>query len=454
MSVSIDPKAETVRVASLVVKALTDVGQAYRRDDGTWQTIRFRTTGYGEITGGALVAVLEVDTQRLPKRVTARDLVKPEMLHHLSTVCGHPVRCLNSVGVTYVVGLTPPPAAPRLPSRVPLDLDHRPTGDLPVPIGVGRDGSVWVELRDLGHTLVTGTSGSGKSSWIHAALAGLLSGTDRTRIQVALIDPKRSEFAAWAGVPQLYGEIATDDTSSAKLLDMLVGEMERRGDLLAGALARDLASYNKRAAAQVPYMLVVVDEVLDLLLGGNKAIETSLVRLAAKGRSAGILVWIATQHARYDLLPRPVALNLSTRLVFRVQDTKAAELAGCPGAQSIPRIRPGRMLARLDGEPQVMQGYYVDDAMLQTMVAALGAAPPKAKPELDELEIRMVRYAVATLDGRFVIGALVTQFGSETTHHRVRTIADRLQRRGLLLAPEAPNVGRRVTPELEAMARG
>lgn len=282
MSVSIDPKAETVRVASLVVKALTDVGQAYRRDDGTWQTIRFRTTGYGEITGGALVAVLEVDTQRLPKRVTARDLVKPEMLHHLSTVCGHPVRCLNSVGVTYVVGLTPPPAAPRLPSRVPLDLDHRPTGDLPVPIGVGRDGSVWVELRDLGHTLVTGTSGSGKSSWIHAALAGLLSGTDRTRIQVALIDPKRSEFAAWAGVPQLYGEIATDDTSSAKLLDMLVGEMERRGDLLAGALARDLASYNKRAAAQVPYMLVVVDEVLDLLLGGNKAIETSLVRLAAK----------------------------------------------------------------------------------------------------------------------------------------------------------------------------
>jgi energy-coupling factor transporter ATP-binding protein EcfA2 len=453
MSESIDPKAETVRVATLVVKALTDVGQAYRRDDGTWQTIRFRTTGYGEITGGGLVAVLEVDTQRLPKRVTARDLVKPEMLHHLSTVCGHPVRCLNSVGVTYVVGLTPPPAAPRLPSRVPLDLDHQPAGDLPVPIGVGRDGAVWIELRALGHTLVTGTSGSGKSSWIHAALAGLLSSTDRTRLQVALIDPKRSEFAAWAGVPQLYGQIATDDTSSAKLLDMLVGEMERRGDLLAGALARDLASYNKRAAAPLPYMLVVIDEVLDLLLGGNKAIETSLVRLAAKGRSAGILVWIATQHARYDLLPRPVALNLSTRLVFRVQDAKAAELAGCPGAQSIPRIRPGRMLARLDGEPQVMQGYYVDDAMLQTMVAALGAVPPKAKPELDELEIRMVRYAVATLDGRFVINALAAQFGSEATHHRIQTLGKRLERRGLLAPPEGPNFGRRVTPELEAMAR-
>lgn len=454
MNETIDPKAETVRVATLVVKALTDVGQAYRRDDGTWQTIRFRTTGYGEVTGGGLVAVLEVDTQRLPRRVTARDLVKPEMLHHLSTVCGHPVRCLNSVGVTYVIGLTPPPAAPRLPSRVPLELEHRPAGDLPVPIGIGRSGAVWVELRDLGHTLVTGTSGSGKSSWIHAALAGLLSGVNRTQLQVALIDPKRSEFAAWAGVPQLYGEIATDDTSAAKLLDMLVGEMERRGDLLAGALARDLASYNRRAASQMPYMLVVVDEVLDLLLGGNKAIETSLVRLAAKGRSAGMLVWIATQHARYDLLPRPVALNLSSRLVFRVQDAKAAELAGCPGAQQIPRAKPGRMLARLDGEPAIMQGYYVDDQMLQRLVATLGAAPPKPKPELDELEVRMVRYAVTTLDGRFVIGALVTQFGSEATHHRVRTIADRLLRRGLLLAPEQPNLGRRVTPELEAMASG
>jgi len=452
---SIDPKAETVRVAGLVVKALTDLGNAYRRDDGGWQTIRFHTTGYGEMTGGGFVAVLEVDTQRLPRRVTARDLVKPETLHHLSTVCGHPVRCLNSVGVTYVVGLTPPPAAPRLPSRVPLELDRRPAGDLLVPLGVGRDGAVWVELRDLGHTLVTGTSGSGKSSWIHAALVGLLSATDRTRLQVALIDPKRSEFAAWAGVPQLYGGIATDETAAARLLDMLVGEMERRGDLLASSLARDLAGYNKHhPAAPLPYLLIVVDEVLDLLLSGNKKLEQSLVRLAAKGRSAGVMLWIATQHARYDMLPRQVALNLSSRLVFRVQDASAANLAGCPGAEAIPRARPGRMLAKLDGPPVSVQGYYVDDRMLHQIVQQLGAKPPAAKPDLDELELRMVRYAVDTLDGRFVINALVTQFGGEATHHRIRTIADRLVRRGLLVEPEGPNLGRKVTAELAAMTGG
>lgn len=454
MTAQIDPKFETVRVAGLVVKSLTDLGHAWKREDGGVQTVKFARTGYGVMEAGGLVAVLEIDTQRLPRRVTARDLTKPETLHHLATVCGHPVRCLNSVGVTYVVSLCPPPAPPRLPSRVPLDLSQMPAGDLLVPIGVGRDGAVWHELPGLGHTLITGTSGSGKSSWIHAALAGLMSAHDRSQLQVALIDPKRSEFAAWSGASQLYGEIATDDTAAARSLDMLVGEMDRRGNLLAGALARDLVNYNRRAPGPLPYMLIVVDEVLDLLLGGNKSIETSLMRLAAKGRSAGVLLWIATQHARYDLLPRTVALNLSTRLVFRVQDANAANLAGCPGAENIPRTRPGRMLARLDGPPVMMQGYYVDDAQLHHLVATLGVTPPVVKPEIDELETRMVRYAITNLDGRFVIGALVTQFGSETTHHRVRTIADRLQRRGLLLAPEGPNVGRRVTPELEAMARG
>lgn len=451
MTAQIDPRVETVRVAGLIVKALTDLGNAYKRDDGGWQTIRFTTTGYGVMNAGGLVAVLEVDTQRLPRRVTARDLTKPETLHHLATVCGHPVRCLNSVGVTYVVSLCPPPAPPRLPSRVPLDLDEMPAGDLLVPIGVGRDGAVWHELPGLGHTLITGTSGSGKSSWIHAALAGLMSAHDRSQLQVALIDPKRSEFAAWAGASQLYGEIATDDTAAARSLDMLVGEMERRGDLLAGALARDLISYNRRAPGPLPYMLIVVDEVLDLLLGGNKSIEISLMRLAAKGRSAGVLLWIATQHARYDLLPRTVALNLSTRLVFRVQDANAANLAGCPGAENIPRTRPGRMLARLDGPASLLQGYYVDDHQLVELVASLGVTRPDVKPELDELEARMVRYAVSDLNGRFVINALLSRFGSETTHYRIQTLAKRLERRGLLAAPENPNVGRRVTAELQAL---
>jgi DNA segregation ATPase FtsK/SpoIIIE-like protein len=198
----------------------------------------------------------------------------------------------------------------------------------------------------------------------------------------------------------------------------------------------------------------VVDEVLDLLLGAsNRRIETALMRLAAKGRSAGVLLWIATQHARFDLLPRTVGLNLSSRLVFRVQDANAANLAGCPGAEQIPRSRAGRMLARLDGLPALMQGYYVDDSRLHELVAGLGVTPA-AEPELDELDAQLVRYAITDLGGRFTIHALVAAFAAHTTHYRVRTLAERLERRGLLAAPDGPKAGRRVTAELQALVNG
>jgi hypothetical protein len=449
----IDAAGEAKRAAGLVIKSLTDLGYAWQTAVGDVITVRFTSVSIGEFLG-ATWAICEVDTQRLPRKVTARDLTKAETVHHLATVTGHLVRCLNSTGVTYCIRLTPASSPARLPTRVPLDLDSRPAGDLLVPVGVGRSGAVWAELPALGHTLVTGTTGSGKSNWIHAALAGLLPVTDRARVQVALVDPKRSEFAAWGGVPQLYGDIATDEASAARFLDMLVGEMERRGDLLAGVLARDLAGYNQRAAQPLPYMLVVVDEVLDLLLrAGNRRIETALVSLAAKGRSAGILLWIATQHARYDLLPRMVNLNLASRLVFRVQDARAAELAGCPGAEQISRARPGRMLAKLGDAPQPVQAFWIDDRRLGEVVGALGATPPAPRPVLDEVDARLVRYAVVELDGRFAINALAAAFaGQGVTHHRVRTLAARLEARRLLDPQEGPNAGRRVTEELARLA--
>ena len=449
----IDAIDEARRTAGLVIKSLTDLGYAWQTAVGDVVTVRFRSVSIGEFLG-ATWAICEVDTSRLPRRVTARDLTKPETIHHLAAVTGHLVRCLNSTGVTYCIQLTPSAPQARLPTRVPLDLDSRPAGDLLVPVGVARSGAVWAELPALGHTLVTGTTGSGKSNWVHSALAGLLTVTDRARLQVALIDPKRSEFAAWSGVPQLYGQIVTDEAAAAALLDMLVGEMERRGDLLAGVLARDLAGYNQRAPAPLPYLLIVVDEVLDLLLrAGNRRIETALVSLSAKGRSAGILVWIATQHARYDLLPRMVNLNLSSRLVFRVQDARAAELAGCPGAESIPRARPGRMLAKLDDAPQLMQAFWIDDRRLGEVVGTLGATPPAPRPALDEVDAELVRYALTELSGRFSINALAAAFaGAGVTHHRVRTLAARLESRGLLMPQEGPNAGRRVTEELARLS--
>ena len=456
MTTQIDPAAETHRVAGLVVKALTDLGHAWTRADGELVTVRFSAVGYGQIAG-ALCAVLEVDTVRLPRKVTARDLTKPETIHHLATVAGHPCRVLNTVGVTYVLRLTPAPRVPALPARVQLDLTTRPAGTLAVPVGLGRDGESWRALPALGHTLVTGASGSGKSNWLHAALAALVTGAGPDVLRLALVDPKVSEFAAWARVPHLWDPIATDERAAARLLARCVDEVDRRGELLAGALVRDLGAYNRQAVVKLPYLLVVFDEVLDLLLaaGGERSdLARLLTRLAVKGRSAGVLVWVASQHARFDLLPRAVGVNLASRLVFRVADGPAAQLAGCPGAERIRRDRPGRFLARLDGGVVApYQAFVVDDTQLLAVVsAAAGQDLTPRPPDLSEDERAMVHYALAELGGAFTVGKLTATFQGRIGHRVIRETAARWEREGLLTTPQGITDPRRVTPALAALA--
>jgi DNA segregation ATPase FtsK/SpoIIIE-like protein len=318
-----------------------------------------------------------------------------------------------------------------------------------VPIGIGSQGEVWCALTTLGHTLIAGTTGSGKSTWVHAALAALLLHNGPAQLQLALVDPKRSEFAVWAGVPQLVEGVAHDEATAGALLARLVAELDRRSELLAGALARDLARYNGRAAESLPYLLLVIDEVLDLLLtaGERSALSKDLTRLVVKGRAAGIFVWVASQHARFDLLPRAVNVNLGSRLVFRVADDAAARLAGCPGAQQIPRTRPGRMLARLEGEPVPVQGYHVDEATMQQVAARLREPGPSAR--LSAAELALVRYAIEQLDGCFIVGKLAAAFAGEWTHYRIATLARTWEARGWLSKPAHATDPRRVTAELD-----
>lgn len=457
--ITIDPAVETRQVAALIQKSLVDLGHCYTTQADELIPVRFSSIGYGDIAG-VTWAVCEVDCQRLPRRVTARDLTRDETLHHLQTVCGRPVRCLNSVGVTYFVQLTPPPPAPRLPTRVPLALDDRPAGDLMLPLGIGREGALWQSLPSLGHTLIAGTSGSGKSSWLHAALAALLTSASPTALQITLVDPKVSEFAAWARAPHLLAPIATDERAAGAILSDLVSEVDRRGNLLAGRLCRDLAAYNRQASSPLPIILVIFDEVLDLLLatGGERSgIGRLLTRLAAKGRSAGIILWVASQHARFDLLPRAVTVNLSSRIVFRVADSSAANLAGCPGAERIPRAIPGRFLASIGGEPPAAyQAFSLDDAALLAIAQTLtgvdvlaGADLPM--PALSDEERALVVYADTHLVGAFTVGKLTDAFPA-IKRHRIAEIARAWEAKGWLTTPADAVSPRMLTDTLRSLA--
>ena len=288
----LDPIAATERAARLVRQALTDLGHVYTRQDGRKVPIVYKSLS---VAGDDEYALLEVDTQRLPPRVNARDLTDPKVLHHLTTVVGHPVRRLNTTGLTYCVVLRLTPQV-RLPPRADLDLAHRPT-DKPyqVPIGAGREGPVWRSLLDTGHILVGGESGSGKSSWLHSALAALLTAHGPAELQLYLVDPKMVEFTVWAGVPHLVRPIAEESDAATQVTARVLAELDRWAALFQAVLARDLLTYNRRATAPLPLVLVVIDEVTDLALqaGLSSAFYTYLIRLAAKARSFGVVlvVW-------------------------------------------------------------------------------------------------------------------------------------------------------------------
>ncbi len=434
------------RMGARILEALCRLGFEHHNQDGRI----FHPTFSDIVVYGDRWAVFEIDAQRL-WHFSVTDLSSAKVIEQLSAVLHKPVKVLKRNGLYYVVELCPPPTT-RLPHRVDLDLDHRPAGELLVPLGRGRAGDVWQSLPDLGHTLIIGATGSGKSTWLHCALAALLTTTTPETLQVALVDPKQLELSQWAHAPHLRGRVACDVQTAADLLDDLMLEMDQRGARLAGLGARDLAGYNRRADQPLPYILCIIDECLDLTLqaGAKSELVGLLKRLASKGRATGISLWLSATHGTADILPRVVTVNLATRIVFRVQDSHAAQMAGCPGAQRLPRDCPGRMLVKWNGEPQELQGYWLSDDRLAALTghwAATGAESP-SKTTWPQNLMDLVTWAVTENNGYLTLSDMqrVGQLGQR----EARRLAARWERKGWL-AKDKHN-RRSVTPALRQMA--
>jgi hypothetical protein len=359
------PIREAEEIGALMLATLDRMSFVHRNRDGTFWTVCFESVD----VWGDRWASFVVDVQRLWHTAVA-DLASPKV--KTQEARGED----RDPSLMYAVRLRPA----HLPERAELDLrpSLRPGGQsgssLAVPIGRGCAGDVWRDLPSLGHTLIMGASGAGKSSWLHCALAALLSEAGPERLQVVLIDPKQMEFAVWRQVPHLRGSVASDIETAITALADLVAEVDRRSQVIAEAGARDLASYNRQVSRlTMPYILAVIDECLDLTLqvGNRSELINLLKRLASKARATGIILWLAATHGTADILPRVVSVNMSPRIVLRVQDAAAARVAGCPGAERIARDKPGRLLAQLDGEPQELQGYYLPDEKLADIAKIL-----------------------------------------------------------------------------------
>ena len=246
----------------------------------------------------------------------------------------------------------------------------------PLEFALGRDAEgqpMVADLAKMPHLLIAGTTGSGKSVVISSILMSLLMRTFPEDVRLIMVDPKRVEFAPYDGLPHLYVPVVTEPKQAASALQWAVSEMERRLKIFERIGVRKISTFNEKQAAgefekydnppsKMPYLVIVIDELSDLMMVAGKDVEASIVRIAQLGRAAGIHMIVATQRPSSNVVTGLIKANITNRIGLTVATgIDSRVILDQTGAEKL--IGQGDMLfSRVDwGKPKRIQGCYVSD---------------------------------------------------------------------------------------------
>lgn len=234
---------------------------------------------------------------------------------------------------------------------------------------------VTLDLRKMPHGLIAGATGSGKSVCINSILVSLLYKSSPRDLKLLLIDPKMVELAPYNHIPHLVSPVITDVKAATASLKWAVEEMERRYQLFAHSEVRDISRYNKRVkekghhAQHLPYILIVIDELADLMMMSPSDVEDSICRIAQKARACGIHLVIATQRPSVDVITGLIKSNIPTRIAFSVSSqVDSRTILDSQGAERL--LGRGDMLYLGNGmsAPSRLQGTFVTDEEIEKVI--------------------------------------------------------------------------------------
>ncbi len=340
---------------------------------------------------------------------------------------------------------------------------------LPIALGSGVAGAEAVtDLAEMPHLLIAGATGSGKSVCLNSIIACLLMNYSPEQLRLVLVDPKRVELTAFADIPHLaFSDIVVDMDKVVGVLQAVIQEMETRYRAFATVGVRNLEAYNERNEEHpLPYWVVVIDELADLMLAAPYQVEHQLVRLAQLARATGIHLVVATQRPSVDVVTGLIKANFPTRIAFAVSSqVDSRTILDSGGAEKL--LGKGDMLyqPKDQGKPTRLQGVFVSDAEIESLVefwtagrfeslrpphfddllaeaeeAAADLMPNGPPPDVDP----MVTEALELAREHSQLSTSMLQRRLRIGYPRAARVMDELEDRGIVGAPEGGSGSRPV----------
>ena len=271
---------------------------------------------------------------------------------------------------------------------------------------LGRDVSgnpVYADLSRMPHLLVAGSTGTGKTIFLNSLVLSLLYQNSPEILRLILIDPKRVEFPVYQELPHLLSPVIFDSQKTINALKWLISEMERRFDIFSEAKARDIAIYNEMAIENgqqpLPYIIVIVDELADLMAARGREMEAGIVRLAQMARAVGIHLVVATQRPSVDVITGLIKANITSRITFQVaSQVDSRTVLDMAGAEKLLGLGDMLFVSAEIVKPRRIQGSYVSEKEVKKVANYIKSKIQKPKIEEGIIENRLAEDLGKTLE--------------------------------------------------------